>query len=109
MMKCFTQPIAEQFAKERGQRYGMSCIDGHWYVGTFEQLARIGCTYSNETLIQERKDEMEQQKAKPPKKVEYQPKTGAKCSCKRGVQRDNCPACEGTGWCIDFAAIRNRS
>ncbi len=39
----------------------------------------------------------------------YQPKTGAKCSCKRGVQRDNCPACEGTGFCIDFAAIRARA
>ena len=40
---------------------------------------------------------------------EYQPKTGQKCGCKRGVQRDNCPACEGTGWRIDFAAIRARS
>ena len=39
----------------------------------------------------------------------YQPKTGAKCSCKRGVQRDNCPACEGTGWQINFAAIRLRN
>lgn len=38
----------------------------------------------------------------------YQPKTGAKCGCKPGIQRDNCPACEGTGWQIDFAAIRNR-
>lgn len=28
------------------------------------------------------------------------------CSCKRGQQRDNCPACEGTGYAIDFAAIR---
>ncbi len=37
---------------------------------------------------------------------ECQPKTGAKCGCKRGVQRDNCSACEGTGMCIDFAAIR---
>ena len=35
----------------------------------------------------------------------YQPKTGAKCACRRGVARDNCPACEGTGWAIDFAAI----
>lgn len=35
----------------------------------------------------------------------YQPKTGARCSCKRGVWRDNCPTCEGTGWIIDFAAI----
>lgn len=38
----------------------------------------------------------------------YQPKTGAACSCRPGVQRDNCPACEGTGQCIDFAAIRAR-
>lgn len=39
----------------------------------------------------------------------YQPKTGQKCSCKRGVQRDNCPNCEGTGEIIDFAAIRART
>lgn len=37
----------------------------------------------------------------------YQPKTGQKCSCKPGQQRDNCPACEGTGWKIDFKAIRD--
>jgi len=41
--------------------------------------------------------------------MSYQPKTGAKCSCKRGVQRDNCPNCEGTGMVIDFRAIRERS
>lgn len=39
----------------------------------------------------------------------YQPKTGARCSCKRGVTRDNCPACEGTGMMIDFVAIRARN
>ena len=38
----------------------------------------------------------------------YQPKTGARCGCKRGVQRDNCPTCEGTGWVIDFKAIHAR-
>lgn len=38
----------------------------------------------------------------------YQPKTGQPCSCRRGQQRDNCPACEGTGMKIDFAAIRAR-
>lgn len=38
----------------------------------------------------------------------YQPKTGAKCGCKLGVMRDNCPACEGTGFVIDFRTIRNR-
>jgi hypothetical protein len=42
-------------------------------------------------------------------KTQYQPKTGQKCGCKRGVQRDNCPACEGTGMRIDFAAIRART
>lgn len=35
----------------------------------------------------------------------YQPKTGARCSCKRGISRDNCPTCEGTGWVIDFRKI----
>jgi hypothetical protein len=38
--------------------------------------------------------------------VGMQPKTGAKCSCRPGVWRDNCPTCEGTGRVIDFAAIR---
>jgi hypothetical protein len=44
-----------------------------------------------------------------PVKTPYQPKTGAKCSCKNGIQRDNCPNCEGTGMVIDFVAIRNRN
>lgn len=35
----------------------------------------------------------------------YSPKTGARCSCRRGVARDNCPTCEGTGWVIDFRKI----
>ena len=38
--------------------------------------------------------------------MSYQPKTGAKCYCRKGVQRDNCPNCEGTGYVIDFARIR---
>jgi hypothetical protein len=38
----------------------------------------------------------------------YQPKTDARCSCKLGQQRDNCPNCEGTGYVIDFQAIRDR-
>jgi hypothetical protein len=37
----------------------------------------------------------------------YQPKTGQPCSCKRGIQRDNCPSCEGTGMRINFAAIQS--
>lgn len=36
----------------------------------------------------------------------YQPKTGQRCSCRPGQERDNCPHCEGTGWRIDFAKIR---
>lgn len=35
----------------------------------------------------------------------YQPKTGHACGCRPGIQRDNCPQCEGTGQRIDFAAI----
>lgn len=31
-----------------------------------------------------------------------------RCSCKRGVMRDNCPECEGTGERIDFRALRVR-
>lgn len=31
---------------------------------------------------------------------------GGACSCRRGIERDNCPACEGTGQRIDFAAHR---
>jgi len=42
-----------------------------------------------------------------PSGVPYQPKTGQPCSCRRGIERDNCPQCEGTGQRIDFAAIRN--
>jgi hypothetical protein len=43
------------------------------------------------------------------KNTAYQPKTGQPCHCKRGVQRDNCPDCEGTGQRIDFKAIRDRN
>ena len=39
----------------------------------------------------------------------YQPKTGLKCSCRHGIERDNCPKCEGTGQQIDFAKIRGKS
>lgn len=39
----------------------------------------------------------------------YQPKTGASCSCKPGVQRDNCPHCEGTGHVVDSAIERGES
>jgi len=35
----------------------------------------------------------------------WSPKTGASCSCRRGVERDNCPRCEGSGQVINFKAI----
>ena len=35
----------------------------------------------------------------------FTPKTGATCSCRAGIERDNCPNCEGTGKVIDFRAI----
>lgn len=37
--------------------------------------------------------------------MSYSPKTGNSCGCKRGLERDNCPQCEGTGQQIDFARI----
>ena len=40
------------------------------------------------------------------KEAEYQPKTGEPCSCKPGMERDNCPSCEGTGQKVDFKKIR---
>jgi CDGSH-type Zn-finger protein len=39
----------------------------------------------------------------------YQPKTGELCSCKKGIERDNCPQCEGTGQKIDFKKIREKN
>jgi hypothetical protein len=44
--------------------------------------------------------------AKGKEKRMYQPKTGEPCHCRRGMERDNCPDCEGTGQRIDFRAIR---
>ena len=41
--------------------------------------------------------------------MNYQPKTGQSCTCRKGQQRDNCPTCEGTGWRIDFARIRAKT
>lgn len=35
------------------------------------------------------------------------PRTGQECSCKRGLERDNCARCEGSGRAIDWAAYHN--
>lgn len=37
--------------------------------------------------------------------MSYTPLTGRRCTCRPGVQRDNCPRCEGTGNEIDFRKI----
>ena len=37
----------------------------------------------------------------------YAPKTGRPCNCTPGVVRDNCSACEGSGYRIDFSLIRH--
>jgi hypothetical protein len=36
----------------------------------------------------------------------YAPSTGIKCHCRLGLERDNCPDCEGSGFRVDFAKIR---
>lgn len=38
----------------------------------------------------------------------FQPKTGQRCNCKPGKQRDNCVNCEGTGWIIDHRDVREK-
>lgn len=35
----------------------------------------------------------------------HAPKTGEPCACRPGVERDNCPQCEGSGERIDFRAM----
>jgi len=52
---------------------------------------------------------IEEYEAQPEPNGPYAPKTGERCNCRPGVWRDNCPNCEGTGWVIDFKAIRERN
>ncbi len=75
------------------------------------QANRLALDYCNGAIDLEeidRKSDLIIPRVKAILKPEYQPKTGAACGCKRGVQRDNCSACEGTGHVIDFQAIRTR-
>ncbi len=57
------------------------------------------------TLIGDPEHVAKQQEAV--RRLTRQPKTGQPCGCRAGIERDNCPQCEGTGQRIDFAAIRN--
>jgi hypothetical protein len=44
-------------------------------------------------------------KKKSPKQGQPLNSTGQKCTCRKGVERNNCPHCEGTGWRINFRAV----
>ncbi len=41
--KCNSEHVAQAIAAERGQVYGLCVHDGKFYVGSAEQLAKIGC------------------------------------------------------------------
>ena len=41
--------------------------------------------------------------------MNYRPNTGITCGCRKGIQRDNCINCEGTGFMIAFRAIRAKN
>ncbi len=43
MAKCNSEHVAKAIAAERGQVYGLCVFDGKFYVGTAEQLGKIGC------------------------------------------------------------------
>lgn len=78
---------------------------GGWYVvrgphqtplnGRFDSKAEAQAWLSNRSNVT-------------PRVQMYQPKTGQLCTCRPGIQRDNCTLCEGTGQRVDFAAIRAR-
>lgn len=42
MSKCNTAQMAGDIARQRGVFFGMSVLDGKWYVGTESQLKAIG-------------------------------------------------------------------
>lgn len=43
MRKLRSESVAREAARHDGLAFGMSVLDGAWYVGTEEQLERIGC------------------------------------------------------------------
>jgi hypothetical protein len=42
MLKCNTAQFAGNEARRRRAFWGLSCLDGKWYVGSAEELRRIG-------------------------------------------------------------------
>jgi hypothetical protein len=43
VIKCSSEELARRFARERSAFYGWSIFGKAWYVGTREQLGKIGC------------------------------------------------------------------
>lgn len=104
-------PIAEKIAKRLGfTQTAYTSTSGLWGLFCLPDRVgqRHGCIIKTRQFgfmfVADLEDMlMEDLTPKP-----YQPKTGERCGCRRGVQRDNCPRCEGTGEVVDFAAIRAR-
>lgn len=44
MIKCNSEDCASKFAAERSEYYGWSIFSPGWFVGTKEQLTKIGVT-----------------------------------------------------------------
>jgi hypothetical protein len=42
MYRCRIEKVAREIATEKSASYGMSVFDGAWYVGTAEELRKIG-------------------------------------------------------------------
>lgn len=107
-------PVAEEIARRLGftqtaytstsALWGLFCLPDRagQREGCIIKTAQFGMMFVAD--LEDMKMEDLSQPAKP-----YQPRTGARCGCRRGVERDNCPNCEGTGFVIDFAAIRARA
>lgn len=43
MSRTSNEKLARSIAFSEGLSYGMSALDGFWYVGTWQQLNNIGC------------------------------------------------------------------
>lgn len=51
MMRCRLEEVAKKFAEERGQHYGHSIFEGGWWVGTKEELAKIGVVIADDVEV----------------------------------------------------------
>ena len=42
MYRCKIESVASKIAIEKNQPYGMSVLDGAWYVGNRDELIKVG-------------------------------------------------------------------